>query len=535
MLNWSKFISLVLRSALVAIVFCNCQTRSPETSEVFVANGIETAKYSAIVELDLSGIGRCTGSFINPTTVLTANHCVRDEKTGKHLDIFLITADGHQFGAKSKIFFDYPEMKLLSGHDVAIVTFDPEASKHAKVVDYFHIERPDRPVAVNDPIYMIGFGVSDMNAQTGGGVKRIGSNKVSSIDDSLIKVEGLSKDEPSVEKGRRSSIGSGDSGGPLVNQSGKIVGVSSHVYGFSDYSSQHFSAFANLSHQIPQTLLRAAYYCPEATYCAEWFNGANLGEVSDLGLNFRISDKRETLVRSVSQDQIGAQKIYGQNLVERKLLAIEFALADLSPFRISAGQNSAHTTMAINQLYRRGTQRLISGDFIFDRRDAAGQEEPITVTITPRNLPEFDADLQSNIKRYSQLFGQKIALSKQPESARPPRYTMGFRVAPRAHAIGTDRATKDRPRTSQSFGLTIVEVLRDSINADIFQEGDILLSINGRPIDSLSALFDSLNSEDLMTNQKNRVKDELGLGVATIMRAGEFMRLEGVKARLRWL
>ena len=72
-----------LRSLSVAcFALAGCRTLGGG-AQVKVINGVETSQFPAVVLLNAGG-GTCTGTFLGPTTLITAAHRIKSWREGNH-------------------------------------------------------------------------------------------------------------------------------------------------------------------------------------------------------------------------------------------------------------------------------------------------------------------------------------------------------------------------------------------------------------------------------------------------------------------
>lgn len=224
-------------------------------------------RYDAVVALVPAKAGAdgtrqafCTGTLIERDLVLTADHCVANERLAPADVLVAVGADATRPRATYEVTgFDRTRLARLPG-DVMTGGEDAVVLRLAtSVPDVRPIEAaPVRASDVGAPAIAIGFGFSD-GARTKRSVRLMGTTKIVELRDAFEMQVG--------ERGEDSRICQGDSGGPLlVERDGKlaVVGVLSRT-----------SLDARAECANPATYVRLV-----ARTCA---NGARIGETTCVG------------------------------------------------------------------------------------------------------------------------------------------------------------------------------------------------------------------------------------------------------------
>ncbi len=197
----------VLISSLYLLYGCRTTDQS---SLPKIVNGTEILATEfpevVVIQDDRSKQHKCTGTFLSPTTVLTAAHCFRSG--GKSLEVRV--ADRRP---------DYVLVKKDGGasaiNDLAILIF-PQAMNAAAAK--LAVKAP----ATGDAATIVGFGCSHHVTLEGSGVKRKGQTVIDGVDgDGNILTPKVAQSD---QAGVLSDSCQGDSGGPLL-VGGELTGV----------------------------------------------------------------------------------------------------------------------------------------------------------------------------------------------------------------------------------------------------------------------------------------------------------------------
>ena len=216
---------------LRCIAFCLCV---PFSLALAVINGVplNSSEYESVVCLYNEKTGEiCTGTFVSPTQVLTAAHCLggeQDERGEVEVKLSLVEFLDMEKGkylvhGVSKRAFRHPYWIRRSGSnqwDIGLLEFEENVAKKFSEIA---VKRPSR----GDKIELVGYGTDKIDVFSilkRAGVKRWGENHVAGFSrrPSYIYVDSSPN---SLNREGKVALGNfGDSGGPVfVN--GRVAGI----------------------------------------------------------------------------------------------------------------------------------------------------------------------------------------------------------------------------------------------------------------------------------------------------------------------
>ncbi len=229
---------MLLRTALNVTAFsllvsCGIQSKS----ELNITNGVKVQpdRLKAVIFQD-----GCTGTFVSPTTILTAAHCA--DKGFTYNGVKTTSWESMPEALKTPWRFDI---------DVRILVF-PKAVAPAWI--------PVSTVSMlgDEDVLVAGFGTFDMEKKTNDGKFRYGTARLNGFEanGALLVWDGLSAESVKDHIGDQSGVGPGDSGGPMFRD-GQLVGINVGVAG-SSTPNMHKSITVNLTHPSIKSFLDRA-------------------------------------------------------------------------------------------------------------------------------------------------------------------------------------------------------------------------------------------------------------------------------------
>lgn len=214
---------------------------------------VVTSDYSAVVMVVLPrGQGICTGTFISPTTIVTAAHCTQVNGT------YTIAASFGTFHTSSRRNFGPGEAE--DPEDLALLVLSAPVAR-AQLGQVIAI---GSQLELAEKVRLVGFGCTDFELRRGAGVKRTGTNTVSQVGDYIElfspKIADTSSAASKALIGSETQTGTcfGDSGGPLLQWRSGVWGVAAISHGGGKLRGGYVSAFVNLNRPANMEFLRAA-------------------------------------------------------------------------------------------------------------------------------------------------------------------------------------------------------------------------------------------------------------------------------------
>ena len=248
------------------------QNQEPNGKCLQLVNGLSTGDYPSVVRLmskRAGAIGVCTGTFISPTALITAAHCIDSSVNG---GIYLVTDERIAFTgnplanaiAATQAFTKGatgstgdPNDPSSVGLDTAILLFPKGTSK-----TYMGIS--DKKPSIRTKVTSVGYGLTtyydEMPSPNYDATKHYGLTAVISDEESTnIYVGDFTAEASETELGARVVESSGDSGGPLIAD-GMLAGILSVGGSQNNENNEksYFSVFADVNSAATKSLISAA-------------------------------------------------------------------------------------------------------------------------------------------------------------------------------------------------------------------------------------------------------------------------------------
>jgi hypothetical protein len=264
-------IVLILFSGIVA-----CKARKGSDVKVAGGKSMEGIEGSAVrcLAIAQSGNACCTSTFLNPTTVLTAAHCVRSKDNG-HRDLTIHSVPPAEIFVKDENFFPYGG-HVNTAMDIAILVFDRPLGDELGIKQYPPVALA--PPNAGDTVFFEGFGLTDSRNGSTGGKHFQGQNRVQRVSDGIITLEEGVHWAENGEVSDHASPLSGDSGCSLLSGTGEVVGVCSTSWTTGE---KGLSYFADVTTQGSKEFFRKIITSCGREHCAANFPGSTVEEARE--------------------------------------------------------------------------------------------------------------------------------------------------------------------------------------------------------------------------------------------------------------
>jgi V8-like Glu-specific endopeptidase len=214
---------------LLALALTGClpleQDPGPEVSrtEAAIVNGAVDQGHVQVGLLYQRGRAACSATLVGTHTVLTAAHCVTDDKHPPYRPIspisFSLVRGGQVYIAQQDGVAIHPDYGYVNGTwkaDVAVVRL----SQMVKGVTPARVA--SGPPQLGETVTLVGYGYSAEGATASFGVKRVAQNRIAKLSDHLLTFHGSDG----------GNLCFGDSGGPaFAERQGQEELVGIHSYG----------------------------------------------------------------------------------------------------------------------------------------------------------------------------------------------------------------------------------------------------------------------------------------------------------------
>ena len=174
----------------------------------------------------------CTGTIIGPSTVLNAAHCVI-----KGLSFVVETSKGSVPPSDVKILGPGKEADF---YDLALIYFSQPLFDSTDILPLAGEVNP------GDSVFLVGFGCASSNEKLSSGIKRLGSNMVSDVNDFIEVTTPNLNIKKIAGAENRAGLCFGDSGGPLLKQVGGKWSIAGVAHGAYNEGASQVSQFVNL-------------------------------------------------------------------------------------------------------------------------------------------------------------------------------------------------------------------------------------------------------------------------------------------------
>jgi len=248
------------------------QTQEPSGKCLQLVNGLATKDYPAVVRLMSrrdGAVGICTGTFISPTAVLTAAHCIDSSANG---GLYLVGDERIAFTgdplanaiSATRAFTNGATGSTGDPNDPASVSLDTAILLFPKGIAKTYMGISDKKSPIGTKVTSVGYGLTNYFDETPppnyDATKHYGLTAVIGDDESTnIYVGDFTAEASEMELGARVVESSGDSGGPLIAD-GMLIGTLS-VGGArvnENNEKSYYSEFVDMNSAATRALIKEA-------------------------------------------------------------------------------------------------------------------------------------------------------------------------------------------------------------------------------------------------------------------------------------
>lgn len=248
------------------------QPQKPSGKCLQLVNGLATEDYPAVVRLMSrrdGAVGICTGTFISPTAVITAAHCIDSSANG---GLYLVGDERIAFTGNplanaisaTRAFTNGATGSMGDPNDPSSVSLDTAILLFPKGIAKTYMGISNKKSPVGTKVTSVGYGLTNYFDETPSpnydATKHYGLTAVISGDESTnIYVGDFTAEASEMELGARVVESSGDSGGPLIADD-MLIGTLSvgGAQNNENNEKSYYSAFVDMNSAATRALINKA-------------------------------------------------------------------------------------------------------------------------------------------------------------------------------------------------------------------------------------------------------------------------------------